>query len=131
MSVRDAVDIVEQLTMTQHKTWRPDYFEINDKYILWNYGTISKGQISAVAIDSIVVGSGTSTTRSVGDRLYFNSIHNIQLLSWKRKFKQWYVVSALDNDNNIIQHLFHTQSLDDAKRFSDAMHTLVVYHENG
>jgi hypothetical protein len=130
MSIGDAVDIVEQLTMTQHKTWRPDHFSINDKYIFWQYGTISKGHGSAVAIDSIVFGSVTSTTRSVGERLYFNSIHDIQLQSWKRKFSQWYVVSAFDNDNNVVQHLFRTQSIEDAKRFTDAIHALVLYHEN-
>jgi hypothetical protein len=42
IDINKAKDIVEDLTWSQHSNWRPDAFEITDKYIAWDYGTTSR-----------------------------------------------------------------------------------------
>ena len=124
--VGDAYSIIEQMIMTQHRAWKPDFFIITENYLGWDYGEIAKGRGSAVAFDNIAFGSSTSTIRNVNERVYFNSIDSIQLLDWKRKGKQWYVVSLMDNDGKVIKHIFRTRNLKDAELMMDATYSLIT-----
>ncbi|MBF4395669.1 hypothetical protein EAY12_20570, partial [Vibrio anguillarum] len=65
----------------------PDYFVITDKYLGWDYGSKSSGTVNAVAYNNVVFGSSSSTTKKVGERVYFYKINGVQLYDWKRKFK--------------------------------------------
>jgi hypothetical protein len=74
--------------------------------------------------DTVAVGSGSSATRSAGTRIYYESTSDVVLYSWKRKFKQWYVVSLV---GKMKQHMLRTRNLEEAKEMVDALE--VVLHE--
>ncbi|SBS66894.1 hypothetical protein [Vibrio atlanticus] len=118
MSLEQAYIVVEQMVMTQHRNWKPDYFVMTEHYIGWDFGTVSKS-----------VGTGTSfgntTTRNVGERVYYNQIEEVKLLSWKRKFKQWYVVSLTDLNGRVLKHIFRTRQLRDAELATDALNVIL------
>ena len=130
LNIKDASDTVEELIMTQHPNWKPDYVETNPNYISWGYGIISKGQGSTVAYNNIAFGSSTTRTRDVGERIYFKSIKDVQLISWQRKFKEWYVVSIIGKDDDIKKHVLYTRDINEAKRFIDAFNSLMVAYKN-
>lgn len=122
----EALDVVEELTMTQHSEWKPDEFGITDKYIFWNYGFVAtSSSSSAIIADSAIVGKSQVETKLNNERIYFRTIKGVKLLDWQRKFKQWYVVSLVDTEGRIKKHVFRTRSLDDAKRFMDAMESII------
>ena len=128
MKLKDATDTVEELIMTQHPLWKPDSLEINDKYISWDFGYISKGKGTAIAVaPGFAVGRNSSVSNNKNERVYFHSIKDVQLSTWSRKFETWYVVSLIDKNGDIFKHILHTRDLDDAKRFTDAINTL-AYH---
>lgn len=120
ISAKDASRIVEELTMMQHANWRPDRLEISEEYIFWNYGRFTEPNGWR---------PGT-TTREVTDRIYFNSIKNVQLMTWQRKFKQWYVVSIVDKNNEVVKHAFYSRDESEAKRFVDALESLIAARRN-
>ena len=121
MSFSDATDIIDRLTMTQRPEWRPDFFEVNDRYILWGYGTASREK-------EAIVGRTTATsTREVGDRLYYDSPHSIVLSLWSGDH---YLVSIRNEDNNVVTHVFRTSNLENAQRYVDAMETIASYYRD-
>ncbi len=126
MSITDSVETIEELTTTQHRAWRPNFIEINDKYLLWDYGTVSRGLGSAVVVGHVAIGSSRTTTRGSSERIYFKSIERVELRSWIRKFRQWYVVTAVMEREKRDTHLLRTRDLEDAKRYTDAFRTLLA-----
>lgn len=128
MEVDKAREIVEELTWAQHPTWRPSAFEINDKYIAWNFGTRSDSNAIAVGGSGVVGASGSTISKNLGERAYFRSIEKVELLLWKRKFRTWYTVS-LTGKNNSHQYALRTRNLEDAKLFTDAMYTVVTFYK--
>ena len=124
-NLNEAKDTVEELTLTQHQLWKPDYIELNDKYAAWGYGQISKTQGIAVASGGIAGAESTTKTHNANERVYYNSIKEIQLMNWSRKFKKWYVVSLIGTDNQIIKHVYYTQNMDSAKRFINAFQFII------
>ena len=126
MSYSEALNVVEELTMTQHSEWKPDEFGITDKYVFWNYGFVTNSSSSAAIIaDTAIVGKSQAETKLNNERIYFRTIKGVKLLDWQRKFKQWYVVSLVDTEDRITKHALRTRSLDDAKRFMDAMESII------
>ena len=132
MDYTEAKDTVEELILTQHQLWKPDSLELNNKYIAWNFGYVSKGGSTSVVIPGtyVAVGSSRSTTRHKNERLYFRAIKSIQLSTWSRRLKKWYVVSTLDKHGNISKHILHTRNREDAERFTDAMNALLIFSED-
>jgi hypothetical protein len=47
MAFSDAVDLIDRLIMEQHRAWRPDFVEINNRYILLGYGMVTQGRGTA------------------------------------------------------------------------------------
>ncbi|MFG0770466.1 hypothetical protein ACF8PD_01300 [Vibrio plantisponsor] len=121
LSATESYNIIDELIMTQHRNWRPDYFVVTDTFLGWGYGVQSSGKTSAIGSNNSAFVSSRSTTRNVSDRVYFSRIGQVQLYSWKRKFKQWYVVSLLDGNGNKIKNILYTRSLSDAEKMVDAM----------
>ena len=128
MNLTDAIVMIEKLIMTQHPAWRPDYIEITSQYFLWGYGTRSTGRGSAVVVGNAAFGTSTYETRVNAKRLYYEQIHRIVLKSWTRKFRQWYVVSTRNSDNEHLGTIFRTRNLEYAKRFVDAMEAVVAVY---
>ena len=90
MGIHESRETIEELMMTQHRAWRPDYVESNENYIVWGTGVISHTG----------AWTGTTTrTRSTGERIYYKHVDHLELLSWKRKSKQWYVVRVVRKEN--------------------------------
>ncbi len=123
-----AKEIVEELTWSQHPTYRPSGFEINDKYMAWDFGVKSESSGMAVGNGTVTGISGTTTSKNIGERSYFKSIDKVELFLWKRKFRTWYTVS-LTEKNNTYKYVYRTQSLEDAEKFTDAMSTIVKYYK--
>ncbi|MFA1562976.1 hypothetical protein [Aliivibrio fischeri] len=121
MPVSEAYKVIDQMVMTQHRNWKPDYFIITDRYLGWDYGSTSHGQTNAVVYNGFMTGTSSSTIRNVNERIYFNQIAHVQLLDWTRKFKQWYVVTLVDQNGDYIKHILRTRSKSDAKLMIDAL----------
>ena len=125
MDINEAKDVLDELTWSQHPKWRPDAFLITEKYIAWDSGVISRSNGFATDIvPGTAIVSSTSIIKNIGDRYYYRSIQKVELSSWKRKFKQWYVVSITDTHDRL-KHVLRTRILSDAKMFTDAMTTVV------
>ena len=118
MSLPDATKLLDRLTMTQRPGWRPDFVEINDQYILWGTGTVSRTGMG-------IVGSRTTSTKVIGIRLYYDSPHSIVLSTWSGDH---YLVSFRNEDNNIVTHVFRTNKLANAQNYVDAIETIVSYY---
>jgi len=121
MSLTDAIGVIDKMIMTQHQDWKPDFLEINDQYILWGEGAVSKGRDGM----PITLGSSNSTTHQVGYRLYYDSIGKIDFSYWRRDY---YLVSIRNKENKIIRHVLRTKDQEGAKRFVDAMESLVSFY---
>jgi len=126
MSVTESVNTIDRLIMTQHKKWRPDYVDVSGQYLLLGHGVRSVGIGTAVVFQGVAFGSGTSTTREISERLYYEQVHGIVLMSWQRKFKQWYAVSIRDSDEEHTGYIFRTRNLEDAQHFVDALEAVVA-----
>ena len=77
MSLPDATNMIDKLTMIQRQGWAPDSIEINDKYILWN-----EGGLSEVSTGFANLGEPTIHSRSVAHRLYYDSNDSIVISPW-------------------------------------------------
>ncbi len=121
LSIAESYNVIDEMIMTQHRNWRPDYIVVTETYIGWGYGIQSSTTTNAIGSDNSAFISSNSTTRSVGDRVYFSRVGQVQLYSWKRKFKQWYVVSLLDKRGKLIKNVLRTRSLPDAEKMVDAI----------
>jgi hypothetical protein len=130
MEINAAISLAEEITWSQHRDWRPDGFSVNEKYISWEYGVVSsnKSWASGVGNTGFVVGSGTSTYRNSGNRLYYRYINRVQLYSWKRKFQQWYAVGIITKSGEN-KFILRTKSLEDAELFTSAMTTIVDFYK--
>ena len=117
MGNKDASITVEQLTMMQTSKWKPDNIQINENYILWSYGSVSE-------LDPL----GNYSNHDLSERIYFNSILEVQLMSEKRLTGQWYVVSIIKRENNNLD-VYHTQSVNEAKRYIDALESLMTAYK--
>jgi hypothetical protein len=128
MRVEQAMTAIEKLTMTQHSAWRPDYVVFEPDFLGWGMGTVTTQSARAIAVpvgnSAVAVGRGSGTTRNVGERVYYGDIRQIQLLSWRRKGRQWYVASVVDRRDNIT-HLLRTRYVEDAQSYIDALYVLV------
>ena len=128
MSLDQAYVVVEQMVMTQHRNWKPDYFVMTEHYIGWDFGSVSKSVGSGTSLgndNAVIIASSNTTTRNVGERVYFNQVEEVKLLSWKRKFKQWYVVSLTDQNGRVLKHVVRTRQLQDAELATDALNVIL------
>jgi succinate dehydrogenase/fumarate reductase flavoprotein subunit len=116
-NTQEASKTVEELTMSQPTGWRPDNIQIKDDYIYWSFGKRTECNQFA----------GCRTYED-SKRIYYSSIKNIQLMSWHRKFKKWYVVSIIGKDDGVIMHVFYTRDEDEGKHFADALNSVIFAH---
>ena len=130
LSITEAINTVEQLTMSQHSSFRPDFIEFNDQYISWGYGVVSTSRGSAVAISNLIFGSSKTVSRNSGDRLYFNTIESVKFNPWTRKFKQWYTAAVTDQSGRIRKHIYRTRDKYSARLFVHAMNIIVEYQRD-
>lgn len=130
ISIEKAVNAISRLTMTQHPKWRPDGIGITEEFIYWGYGTTTRGSLDAVTIGSFGIANSLSVTRDAGDRLYFADIQNVQFIDWKRKGKQWYVVSVQDRHMRR-KHILRTRNLDDAVLYFDSFSSILKSYQDG
>ncbi|MFT0635524.1 hypothetical protein ACMFY5_25955, partial [Pseudomonas sihuiensis] len=63
MELNSAISLAEEITWSQHENWRPDEFSVNEKYISWEFGVISRNSSWATNVGNtgLTVGGGTST----------------------------------------------------------------------
>jgi hypothetical protein len=121
MSFDQAREIVEEMLLTQHPAWRPDFIEVTEKFIAFDEGSATKthswGGAPFVA--------SNSRTRKRGGRAYYKYVTKIELVLWKRKFKTWYRV-ALHGDLAIRDPVvLRTRDLGKAELLVDALSSLV------
>lgn len=128
--LEEALNTISRLTMTQHPAWRPDGIGITEEFLHWGFGTTTRGTVGGMAIGVFGVANSRSTTRSVGDRLYFNDVVDIELLDWKRKGKQWYVVSVLKR-HDLRTHILRSRYREDAIAYMDALASVMVAYQSG
>ncbi len=121
MSVETSIKVIEKLTISQHPTWRPDFININNEYISWGFGSVIKSSANSIQVQNTTIAQGSSTVRNASERLYFEDIKKVELLSWKRKFKQWYVVSAITKHKER-KNLLRTRYKDEAQNYIDAIY---------
>lgn len=112
---------IERLVMTQHQAFRPDDFIVTDDFFGWSFGAVSRGSFSGAAVGGAVFGSSSERVRQLSDRAYYSQITEIRLYSWKRKMKQWWLVSLVDKDDRIIIHALRTLSREDAELMVDSL----------
>lgn len=125
----DASKIIEQVVMEQPTKHRPDSIVIGEDYIGFNEGFESKtsGFASGTYIgggSTIASGFSRTKTRSVGDRLYFNSIGSSALYA-KR---DWYIIQVKNRSGKVVKR-FYTRSKIKAESFIDAMFYLSVHSD--
>lgn len=128
MTLAEAISTTEKLIMTQHANWKPDNFFIRDDYMLWGYGVVTNQQGFATSLGyGTAYGSSKAVTRDVGNRVYYKSIKNVQMMSWTRKFKEWFVVSLIkvDGDFESTQHIYYTRNQDSAKLLVSSLNTII------
>ena len=130
MEINAATSLAEEITWSQHKDWRPDGFAVNEKYISWEFGVVSKNSSWATEVGNtgFAVGGGTSTYRNAGNRLYYRYIDKVQLYSWKRKFQQWYAVGITEKSGES-KFILRTKNLEDAKLFTSAITSIVNFYK--
>lgn len=130
VAIKDAVNIVSRLTMTQHPKWRPDGVVITEEFIYWGYGTTTRGGLGGVVIGSVGIVNSSSITRDSGSRLYFADIQDVKFIDWKRKGKQWYVVSVVDR-NIGRKHILRTRNQEDAISYFDSFSSILKSYQDG
>ncbi len=125
----DAIVILEQLLMTQHPDYRPNNIFINDEFLGLDFGSVTESNTfgSGTPIgNSYFTGSYTKTeTTFVGSRHYFSDIEKIKLLSWKRKLKQWYVITTYNGQGQNTANIYRTRDLNRAKLFYDSFQSVL------
>lgn len=127
MTLNDAILTTEELIMTQHENWRPDSFTIRNDYMLWGYGAATSTSGIATSFGyGVAYGTSKAVTRDIGNRVYYKNIKDVQLMTWSRKFKEWYVVSLIKTDglNDSTQHIYYTRNQDSAKRLVDSLNII-------
>tara|TARA_R110002073_G_scaffold335678_1_gene528452 strand:- start:869 stop:1378 length:510 start_codon:yes stop_codon:yes gene_type:complete len=125
ISIDEAYSIIDQMVMTQNKKWKPDYFVITDKYLGWDYGSVSSGGVNVVAYNNVGFGRSKATTRNVSDRVYFSKIKGVQMYDWKRKLQQWWTVALMGDNDRIIKYVLRTKNLAEAQQMVDALTVLL------
>ena len=102
MDIDESREMIEELLVTQHRAWAPDYVQFNQKYVAWGGG-----------FQDLI-------------RIHYRYVDTVRLFSWKRKFRQGYVVQVVGKGDRSSTVVFRTRRLSDAKRFIDAFDSLRV-----
>lgn len=116
-----AQENIERLVMTQHQAFRPDDFVFTDDFFGWSFGTVSRGRFSGAAVYGVVVGSSSERVRQLSDRVYYSQVTEVRLYSWRRKGRQWWVVSLIGRDDTVLMHALRTLSREDAELMADSL----------
>ena len=125
MTLKESFSFIDQMVMTQHPNWKPDYFMINEDYIGWNYGQVSSATGSAVGYGGVAWGTSTAVVREASERVYFSKISSVQLNDWQRKFQQWYAVALMGDEGQVLKYILRTRDKDDAMKMVDALSTVI------
>jgi hypothetical protein len=112
---------IERLVMTQHQAFRPDDFVFTDDFFGWSFGTVSRGTFSGGVAYGMVVGSSSERVRQLSDRVYYSQVTEVRLYSWRRKGRQWWVVSLIGRDDTVLMHALRTLSREDAELMVDSL----------
>jgi len=118
MSFADAKDVAEELLLTQHQAWRPDNVEVTEKYISFDTGMVRR--------PNRLWGGEYPPLRKNSRRAYYTQITGIQLMSWMRRFRTWYVVTLLGDLSIQDRHVLHTRDIHKAERLYDALSSLIA-----
>lgn len=121
---------IERMVMTQHQDWRPDDFIFTDDFFGWSFGTLSQGNFGGVTAGGAVFGSSSERVRQLSNRVYYSQVTEVRLYSWKRKTRQWYVVSLVGRDGTVLMHMLRTLSREDAELMVDSLNQY-LYSKNG
>ncbi|MFL0802404.1 MAG: hypothetical protein K6L81_01715 [Agarilytica sp.] len=126
-STGEAKMLIEKLTFGQHAKWRPDYVDIKEQYMGWGFGHVSHTKAGVAFAGNSAIGNASTTTRTTQERLYYSDIKEVQVISWKRKLKQWYLASVITTRGKRV-HLLRTRYEEDAQKYADALNTLMIQH---
>ncbi|MBD9573681.1 hypothetical protein IB260_00015 [Pseudomonas sp. PDM23] len=118
---RTAVAVIEQVSMEQPQSVRPQQVIVTDDFIGYGNGVRSDADSfgSAVAITpTTAIGAGSTRviTKELSDRIYFNSIGTIQL--WTKR--QRYIVQVRNTEGYKYRDFYLTNRVK-AERFIDAL----------
>ena len=132
MSFAEAKETAEELLLTQHETWRPDYIDITEKFISFDYGSSSVTQsFGGIGSTGLVLAKSKGTTRRNGGRVYYKYITKLELVKWQRKFKTWYVVRLSGDIAIRDRNILRTRDVEKARLLIDALESLVAYSRVG
>lgn len=121
MNIEEAIDIADELIMTQHELWRPEGFGVNEKYISLGFGSVT----NSITNRGLLGLNSKSITKGAGERIYYKHIDRIEMIKWLRKFQRWYVISLYSNEGRLNKHLFYSRNKKDAELFFDSLYTIV------
>lgn len=123
LSPQDASAIVDRALTTQPRQFAAEYVEITPDYIAYGEGTVTteRGQAIGVPVGNatLAIGSSRTTSRSLSNRLYFDTLTEALLYSRRSHF----VVKVLSTDGQPARH-FYLYSEDLGKRLIDALYSL-------
>ncbi len=114
MPLIDAVEIVEQLLMTQHQDYKPQGVVFTDDYLGLGYGVKNKGS----SIWAIRPNGSYSTV--VGDRLYYSDLSKLELSKWRGLY-----LITVSSRGDLAKHIYRGSSKEDALLFIDAMKVIL------
>jgi hypothetical protein len=123
MSISDAAKIIEQIIMEQPSAHRPESVYITEDYVLYGDGILTTEKVTAIGVpignSAIIAGREQSKTKSISERIYFNSFGKAELFQ-RRK---WFIVQVRDKAGYTIRNFF-TRDEKMAEQFIDAMYSM-------
>lgn len=103
-----AVADTERYIYSQHSNWRPYKFTITNVYFEFEYSL--------------------KRVNNINSRFYYEDVEEVKLLPWMGKLHQWYVVTLVMK-NGKKNHMYRTKSIDEAKKATNTVATIVNYYK--
>lgn len=103
-----AVADTERCIYSQLSNWRPDKFAITNVYFELEYSL--------------------KRVNNINSRFFYEDVEEVKLLSWIGKLHQWYVVTLVMK-NGEKNHMYRTKSIDEAKKATNSIATIVNYYK--
>jgi len=121
MLADEAASVIEQVLMEQPPKFRPESVAFTSEYVAYGKGVVSKSSGIGVPIGNsgISVSSGSSKSKYLADRIYFNSPFTVSIVP-KGK---WFVILMYNGEGYRTAKIYTTNKVK-AERFDDALHSL-------
>lgn len=114
--------------MSQHRNWSPDLVYFEQDALILDYGSSGTSKSFGVATSLGGIGLGSSKTRykqhSNMKKFFYSQNDLVSITPWKRKFRQWYLVSFGKN------HILYTRNIETALKVQYHLNYIIKYYLN-